>query len=272
MDIQQLLNDASVTAKARNKTITASIPEDEYTILEGLVIPGNVSLIGGSGLPRSARITYRGSENASIINMQGGYGSCLRGFEILSIAQRDITAIQINDAINCQVSNIRVDLRGIDNIGCNISGRESVSLQNTELRASNPLQYAWGDNVCITNADLGCSGLVQKLIDTCVQIYSIPSQITFDGYQTWQKGKHAIYGVVSNSVRTGQGLNIYNLRYEQSTTIDDANTPAVFLSFNKNLENLLFSGCRWTVRKNAMKLTGVLNTTRVASFLPGLVN
>lgn len=270
--IQQLLNDASLVAKSRNKTITVSIPEDEYRINDPIIMPSNVSLIGGSGLPRSARITFTGVDNSTIISMQGGYGSCFKGFEILSLAQKDVTAIQVNDAINCQISNIRVDLRGTDNVGCHIAGRESVSLQNIELRATNPIQYGWGDNVCITNADLGCSGVLSKLIDTCVQIYSIPHQLTFDGYQTWQKGKHAIYGVVSNATGTGQNLNVYNLRYEQSTSINEPNTPAVYLSFNKNLENLFFSGCRWTVRKNGMKLIGVINMTRTASFLPGMLS
>lgn len=268
--VQAELNALGKIAKNRNKTLTHRIPEGEYDF-ESLMIPGNVSLIGGSGASRSVRLRHVGNGDQTLITIGAGYGSLIQGFEILARSHdlSRMTAFRFNGSLNAEISRVRVDLRGIDCVGVELAGRESIKLDTVELRASNPILYRWGDNCVFRNCDLGASGNCSRLVDTVVSIQGMPHQLIFDGYQTWQGGKHAIFGEV-DSPTSGQGVNVYNLRYEGSTSRNDPEVAAIHLKFlDRHLENLLVVGSRWTDRLRAFNVQNINNVTQLASRLIG---
>lgn len=269
LGIQSDLNALGKIAANRNKTLTYIIPEGEYDF-ETLTVPANVSLIGGSGSIRSVRLSYVGRGNQTLILMRG-YGSRFQGFELVSktLDAPRVTAIKLDACLNPEVSRTRVDLRGVDCVGLDLAGKESVKIDTVELRCSNPIFYRWGDNVVFRDCDLGASSNVESLVDAVVTFKGMPHQVIFDGYQTWQGGKHAIFGEVT-SPQAGQGLNLYNFRYEQSTSREDPNLAAIHLKFlDRHLENLLIVGSRWTDRSRGFNLQNILTVTKYGGRLLG---
>lgn len=269
LGIQSDLNAIGKIAANRNKTLTYVIPEGEYEF-ESLIVPANVSLIGGSGSTRSVRLAYAGKGNQTLITLRG-YGSRFQGFDLVSKIPEAprLTAIRLDGCLNPEIARLRVDLRGIDCVGLDIAGKESVKVDTVELRAAVPVLYRWADNTVFRDCDLGASGNIERLTDTVVLFGGMPHQVTFEGYQTWQGGKYAIFGEI-NSPSSGQGLNIYNLRYEQSTSKDDPKVAAVHLKFfDRHLENLLFVGCRWTDREKAFEVSNINKVTEIGSRLTG---
>lgn len=269
IDTQAELDRLGIRAKASNKSLTLTIPEGAYDF-EQLRIPAHVSMVASSNAPRSVRLRYVGSGNETAIEVSGGYGSLVSGFEILSQKPvPNLTAFSFRDCKNSSFENSRIDIRGVDNIGVSLNGRESLKLECVESRASVPLVYSWGDNSVIRDADLGCSGNNQDLPSTVVWITGMPANLTFDGYQTWQGGQRAMYGVVQKPNK-GQAICIYNLRYEQSSALDDPTKAAIDLTFgDRAMENLVIIGSRWTVRKAGIRTQGVDQLTTMGSFLPG---
>lgn len=260
--IQAEINAAAWKSSWSNLTVTVTIPEGVYEFVS-LVIPGHVYL-RGTGEGRSVRLRYVGEGNATLVTLLPGYAKGLSNIEILSKNPDapNLTAVSIEGAINSEIRNFRFAHRGPDSTGIAIKGRESTVVSDVDVRCTTPIRYAWGDNIQYHNCDLGSYGR------SVVVIEGMPNQITFDGYQTWQGGESAVYGVV-DSPRTGQGLNIYNLRYEQSTGRDTV--AAIDLRFvNRGLENLVIMGSRWTDRKYSFDTRGVQRLTVLGSYTPGV--
>ncbi len=270
-EIQAELDRAGWQAAWQNKSVVVQVPAGVYRFVK-LRIPAHVALVFGTGLAsREADLIYVGGDDQTLIMMAGGYGPLLAGCQIRSqrLDAARLTALLVENCINPQLLNVRVDLRGVDTIGLDWRGRESLAAQNVELRAAVPLRYGWGDNGSFRNFDMGANGKTDQLPNTVVWIAGMPQQINFDGYQTWQGGNHAIWGEV-HSNRSGQGLNLYNVRYEQSTSTGDASTAAIHLHFTgRSLESLLVIGSRWTDRQKGWDLRGVRSVTRLGGYLPG---
>lgn len=271
MDIQKALSDAGQKAKAKNKSETVVLPDNDYEF-ETLIIPAHVSLIAENPAARSVRLIYAGAGNQNLIEMGfGGYGSMLQGIEIRSKNNvPNLTALKINNAINPTVRNVRIDLRGQNNTGLEIKGRESICIEKFESRCTSPVIYYWGDNVVFRDCDLGqMKDTSIAAFEACVEFRGMPHQVSFEGTQTWQGGKYAIYGAVDVPA-SGQCVNISNLRYEQSTSADNSGIPAIkFIFIDRHLECFNMFGCRWSQRKNAIEISNVIKTNFYGCFLPG---
>lgn len=271
LETQAKLDEAGRRAVLMNKSETVVIPSGRYEYVR-LRIPGSVALVFGAGwASREGDLIYvgKGDEEGSI-TLAAGYGTCLAGCQIRGRTQQEprVTAILVENVTNGIVANVRVDLRGIDCQGLVSAGKESLSLYRCELRASNPLAYRWGDNVWARDLDLGCSGKVDDLPSTVVRFDGMPHQVTIDGC-TAQGGDHLVWGEV-DSEGSGQGLNLFNVRWEQSTSTQSSDKAAIHLRFlNRRLENLLIVGSRWTDRKRAFNTTGITQTTVTGSRLVG---
>lgn len=279
VEVQARLDAAGKTAAAANRSIVVTEQPGRYEFVS-LDIPPHVFLSFGTGhASREADLVYVGGDNPAkpLITVRGGYSTGIAGCQVRdkTNSRSNLVGIRVDDAINPAIQNIRIDLRGKDTIGLQIAGRESLTISRLESRASVPIQYLWGDNIACHDCDLGASGNVADLPNCVFHVAGMPHQITFDGSCTAQGGDHFAFGVI-NDARTGQGLNIYNLRYEQTTARDDAAKYAIDLTFrNRAMENLLLVGCRWTDRKAGVRIAYnpayplVPKITHQGCFLPG---
>ena len=272
--VQAQLDSAGEIAKRRNKSITVVVAEGEYEFTS-LSIPPHVSLVASPDVVRSVRLRYTGGSDSVAIHLKGdlGYGSRLSGFEIIpkdqSVAR--VTAIKLTNCINPEISRVRVDFRGQDCIALDHGGRESLSVDTVEFRASLPVLHRAGDNASFHNCDFGASGNCSADFPSAiVRLDQVPHQMQFSGYQTWQGGDHAIFAELNSVPSKGQNLNLYNVRWEQSTSRDDPTKAAIHLRFTpRGIENLVLIGCRWTDRARGFNLAGVDGITLLGSRLPG---
>jgi hypothetical protein len=162
-----------------------------------------------------------------------------------------------------------VDLRGPDSIGLDIAGRESIVGDCLELRATIPIKFTWGDNVYLQNLDLGCMNNGSLFTNTVLLFTGMPHQVSLGGSFTAQGGDHLIWGEI-DSPKSGQGLSLYNCRWEQSTSLGSDTKAAVHLvCSDRQLENLSFFNCRWTDRKYAWNVYGVDTTSKYGCRLMG---
>lgn len=273
---QKKLNELGTKAAFRNKSFTLVIPEGEYEFVS-LSIPKNVSLIASPTTTRSVRLRYVGPGDSTLVTLQG-YGARFSGCDMLAKDPQAprLVGIRVEDALNAEVDRVRFAHYGVDSQGIVIAGRESITVQKCEFRCAVPVTYAWGDNVVFRDLDIGGATTAESRASlhattpsTCVWIQGMPDQVVFDGSQTWQGGDHALFGEIDRP-RTGQGLNIYNLRYEQSLSREDPQKAAVHLRFaDRGLENLLIVGSRWTDRKAALHTNAIQQITLLGSRLPG---
>jgi hypothetical protein len=272
--IQDRLDAAGKIAAAGNRSIVVTEQPGKYEFVS-LDIPPHVFLVFGTGeASREGDLVYVGGDNPSapLITVRGGYSTGLAGCQIRTkrANEANVVGIKVENAINSVIRNVRVDLKGVDCIGVQIAGRESFTISRLESRASVPIQILWGDNLALRDCDLGASGRVELLPNACVHLLGAPHQITFDGSQTWQGGDHAVFAEVSGVAVKGQNLNLYNVRWEQSTSRDDASKAAIHLRFTpRGFENLVLIGCRWTDRARGFNLAGVDGLTILGSRLPG---
>jgi hypothetical protein len=269
-ETQLRLDAAGAIAARRNKSITVVVAEGEYSFTN-LLIPPHVSLVADPATTRSVRLRYVGDGDETLFTFQGekGYGSRLAGFTVDAWQPR-LTGIKVENAINPVIEDCRINLLGEDSIGLHVAGRESLTTNRLELRASVPIRIDWADNCAFRDCDLGASGRVKDLPNCVVHLNGPPSQITFDGSQTWQGGDHAIFGERDGVLTKGQNLNLYNVRWEQSTSRDDVTKAAIHLRFTpRGFENLVMIGCRWTDRVRGFNLAGVDGITLLGSRLPG---
>jgi hypothetical protein len=271
LETQARLDEAGRVAALQNKSVTVQVDSGQYEFVS-LSIPGNVRLqFGTGGASREGDLIYVGDGDSTLITLQSGYATSAAGFQLRTKrgVEPNLIGIDIRDVINGGCENVRVDLRGTDTVGLRVAGRESLVVSKAEFRASVPVLYEWGDNIAFHDLDLGCNSKGDKLKNACVLFRGMPHQVVFDGSQTWQGGEHAVFGEISTP-SSGQGLNLYNLRYEQSTSTQNPNKAAIHLWFtDRKLENLLIVGARWTDRKNAMSLLGITQITTIGSRLPG---
>lgn len=280
--VQQQIDELAEISLRKNKTITLEIPEGEYDFYS-LRVKGHVSLKFGSGYSRSVRLRYIGKGDQTLITLPNGYGNTISGLELLSKSHvRNLVGVRFEGTINGAFENARIDLRGVNNIGIQIAGRESLVIQRVEARAAIPLHYVMGDNIIFRDLDLGSITrtnpelyVAENFPQAIVLLHNMPNQLRFEGYQTWQGGKHAVYGKI-NSRYTGQNLSLSNVRWEQAYLPDEEGTYAIHLEYlDRALENFSISDSRWTTRKNGIYVTcppGTALVPRVslfASYLPG---
>lgn len=268
-ETQYRLNEAGRVAVAGNRSVVVQVSPGAYEFYS-LTVPAHVALVFGTGhASREADLIYIGGDGGEpLIRLKGGYSTGITGCQIRAkyTATAKLTGIYVDGVVNGFIRNVRVDLRGVDCVGLNIVGRESLAVDRAELRASNPVVYAWGDNVSMRNVDLGCSGAVSLMPDCAIRLVGMPHQVDIHG--SVQGGKHLVFGNIASGT-SGQCLNL-SVRWEQSTSTEDANTAAIKIScLDRLLENLLLVGTRWTQRKRAYDLIGVLKTTEVGCWLPG---
>lgn len=266
--LQDRLDAAGKIAVAQNKSITVVVEEGTYDFVT-LRVPPHVSLVATQEATRSVRLRHIGDGDQTLILVAGneGYGTRISGFEILATAPRCV-GIEFEKTINAELNNVRLVLKGEDSVGVRVKGKESISLTRLESRATVPVEYVWGDNIAFHDCDLGCMNNGKNLKNTVVLITGMPNQVIFDGSQTWQGGDYAIYGEVT-SAKSGQGLNVYNMRYEQSTSLTK-DIPAFYLNFkDRHLETFLLMGCRYTDRKFGAELTKIGKTTAIGGRLMG---
>ncbi len=281
IETQKALDALGIKAAFRNKSFSLVIPEGEYDFVS-LRIPKNVSLIADPTTTRSVRLRYVGAGDTTLVTLQG-YGSRFSGFDLIAKDPKAprLLGVHVDIAMNAEVDRIRFAHYGVDSLGVLIAGRESITVQKCEFRCSVPVAYRSGDNIVFRDMDIGGATSADSLAvmndqfpSTVVWLQGQPNQVVFDGSQTWQGCTHAIYGEIE-APRTGQNLNIYNLRYEQPLTPKDAKTPAVYLKFaDRGFENLVFVGCRWSDRANGIEISGPPNrfiprVTIVGSRMPG---
>lgn len=243
LETQAKLDAAGVIARHGNRNVAVTIEPGKYEFYS-LRIPPHVMLVGGSGWgSREVDLVYVGNGGDTCVTLDGGYSTGFVGCQIRSkkLDADTLVGAYVNGCINPVVQNLRVDFRGTETAGIVIAGRESVVVSRCEFRASAPVIYSWGDNVVFRDMDLGCTG------ESVVTLRSNPHHVVFDGSQSWQGGTYAIRGVTSDE-RTGQGLAIYNLRYEQTTA---TNEPGILIECNgQAFEALTEVNCRWTKRQN----------------------
>lgn len=269
LTLQARLDAAGKLASDRNKSVTVVVEEGEYDFVT-LRVPPHVSLVATQEATRSVRLRYVGDGDQTLITVANGYGSRISGFEITTKNQAPrCIGISFEGSINAELNNVRINLQGQDTVGVRIKGRESITLSRLESRATVPVEYVWGDNICFRDCDLGCDGPAATLPSTVILLTGMPNQLIFDGSQSWQKGKYAIYGRI-NAQKSGQGLNINNLRYEQSTATDE---PAIDIEFqDRYMESLTITGSRWTDRLNGIKIVNkrfLTTLSIVGGRLPG---
>lgn len=271
--IQDQLNAAGIAAAFRNKSMTVLVPEGEYDFVS-LRIPPHVSLIADPCVTRSARLRYIGGNDAVGITIAGnnGYGSTLAGFEIVSRQPvEDFVAVKVDGTINARIAECRINLANcINSIGVQVAGRESLTVERVEARATVPVQYRWGDNLVLRDCDFGATidegGIRNASLPSCVlHVVGMPQQITMESCSA-QGGDHLVYGEVNSNV-SGQGLNIWNVRWEQSTSTDNPAKAAIHLMCYRNhLENIFVAGSRWTKRQTHFQTSNVLKRTVIGSW------
>lgn len=275
--IQAEMDEANrVSKRLFGLTQTVYVEPGAYDLV-GITVPGNVILQAGDGNGIEADLVYVGRGDETVVTVKGGYSTGLRGFRIRTKRQNEprVVGVKVDDVTNGLAENIRIDLRGVDCVGVQIAGRESLTLRRLEARASVPIRYEWGDNIAFHDCDLGATGNVESGPSCIVHLAGMPHQITCDGSQTWQGGDHAVYGVV-DSATTGQGLNLYNVRWEQSTSTNDPAKYAIQIRcVNRAFESLMLVGCRWTNRRAGIRVAYnpeyplVPKVEKVGGYLPG---
>lgn len=272
LETQERLEAAGRLAKATNRSVVVSQPPGKYEF-ERLEIPPHVSLIFGRGVSREADLVYVGTGYQTCVWMRPdrGYGSRLAGCQIRSsdpTAPR-VTGIRVEGCINPVLQDVRVDLRGVDCVALDLAGRESIVGDRLELRATVPIRLGWGDNIHLRNLDCGCMNNGVQLPNTVMLLTGMPHQVSLGGSFTAQGGDNLIWGEI-DSPKSGQGLSLYNCRWEQSTSLTSETKAAVHLvCSDRQLENLSFFGCRWTDRKYAWNVYGVDTTSQFGCRLKG---
>lgn len=276
--IQAQLNLAGIKAAFRNKNVTVTVPEGEYEFVS-LRIPPNVSFIADPNVIKSVRLRYIGGDDATLITVGSGYGTTVSGFEIRSKTERrKLVGLRFDRSVNAELSRTRFDFYGYEDcVGFEIGGRESIVVEKVEARCTIPFRYLWGDNCVIRDFDAGSATTMEQkmamnheLPSTVIHLLSVPNQLIFEGYQTWQGAERAMLGKSTSDVG-GQLLIVRNMRYEQSLSTQNSDIPAFDFSFRKPLEMFVLDGCRHTTRLFAMKLYGVWNMEKAGSVVPGKV-
>lgn len=284
-DLQEMID----AAAARSAELALAVP---VIVPDGCIIRGqpgetliwraSTVIRTASGDLRSGRIVFTNPEPGAVL-IQGvgdSYGAGFKGFDLRCnpADASDFTFIQTGrQQKNATIANLRIEHRGKDVLGLVVDGQESLTVEKVESRCSVPVVLWRGDNIAIRDGDFGTAATEEaratmhsgKYPCTCIWVRGMPNSWTFDGSQTWQGGDHAVFGEVE-SATSGQNLNLYNFRYEQSLSRASDDKRAIELRFTgAHLERVLIVGSRYTDREKGLYVTGALQVEWIGSWLPG---
>lgn len=248
---------------------TLQLSSRRYFFHRPLKIGKDFSIVSEGAGARSTEVIFYDVHNYPIVDgfrallqlENRGDGRKFSGLNINAYALYNGQQVQVDNVIAIRASSlsssefdgIKINLQnlfGNNHIGISVEKKailnntESVVFRNIAVYAPIPFYIVSGDNLHFEDLDLTCTnGPVSGTFKSaCVQYgpSSKPDHHIFDGSQTWQGGRHALY-LNSNAKFRGSGLILRNVRYEQSMGTGDipneSPVPAWVIKFENDSSN-----------------------------------
>lgn len=224
------------------------IPQGYFVISRPLTISKNAVSVSGAG-EYATIINYIG-EGALFIaeapsdDLYLNTGS-FEGFTI--IGNNTNNGIKLGNTSTYRIENIAIqDCK----IGIHLCGRELTSISNVRINADNPIVIDKNsskdpkflgidcDHLRISNLLLICTSATSPCIQVMDEVYL--SNVTFDGYQSWNLGAYGFYFQNLKGSTASHNVRFDNVRWEQG----QSNGYQFFINSSQaQMQRFLFVNC-----------------------------
>jgi len=247
-----------------------TFPEGIYKTTTNLAITGDDVRLLGSQRGASVISFAPASESACITISKSAAEVIYRvGIENLTLDGSATSvkkhAIRVIDGSDICLRNVHINgwlSTGNDSTGLQLRGRQIMDFDNITIDADIPVSME--DNPNSTNdADhyhFANMYLVANALQPCVKVASgiNVSNITFDGYQSWVRGKYGLYWSDTATSTAAMNVVLKNIRHEQA---DDANGWIVYIAHNTQLYGLVLENVFGGLTTNGYYFRKVSNAT-----------
>jgi hypothetical protein len=254
-----------------------SFPIGSFLVTSTVTVAQNRMHLVGAGI-FATQIIFAPTANASCFSYTAGANSLYQcSLENMSFFSSDSThvktAISLNDIREFALVDVEIGGGVVvlgpapdfyasqfwsdgssSSIGLYTTGREALSVQRFKAYADKPLVL--GPNLNFTTLDADhfhfqdC--FFAATFNPCVTAFDgvCLTNVTFDGYQTWNLGTHGLYWNVSIAAIASYNLSINNVRLEQGR---DPTAYAIYLNDPVNsIYNVSINNCRLDNMRNGV--------------------